>query len=338
MNKEGGVAAAPLPWQQQQWNHLYQCHQADRLAHALLLTGQIGLGKDLFAAHFAKTLLCKQSSISGACQYCRDCSWVAANTHPDLSRIAPEKISVGIKIEQIRKAMQSLNQTTSSLYKIFIINPADGLFVASSNALLKSLEEPTSRTLFILITDKPGLLLPTVRSRCQIIRFTPPHRTIGKDWLRKQLPDPDTQFLDGLYELADAAPLQAVAYAKTGLFEFYQCLLRAMLGLLKKEIDPIQLAESYIKTDSAVLLRCLMKIVCAVLTCKLQIKSFNSESLRVISVLANAVHTDFLFEYFDKLLNLQRAIKIALNQQLMLEDLFCCWSLREVVSVNIKLC
>lgn len=69
---------APLPWHTQQWQQLYRCHLAHRLPHALLLVGQTGLGKALFAANFAKTLLCKQPVNQFACQHCRDCVLVAA--------------------------------------------------------------------------------------------------------------------------------------------------------------------------------------------------------------------------------------------------------------------
>jgi len=313
----------PLPWQQLQWRHLYQRHQANRLAHALLFTGQAGLGKSLFAAGFAKTLLCQHGSVSGACHHCRDCLLFAANTHPDLAYVIPEKVNTGIKIEQIRGVLHALNQTTTSPYKIILINPADSLLVASSNALLKNLEEPTARTLFILITDKPGLVLPTIRSRCQMIRFTAPEPSIGKTWLREQLTN--IHGVDALYDLADAAPLHALNYAKTGLLTSYQCLLDTMLALLKQEIDPIKLAESYLKTEWSTVLHCLMKIISATIKCQFQMHDPDSERVAVLQVLANTVDPTFLFNYFDKLLDYQRHAKIALNQQLILEDLFCDW-------------
>ncbi|MES2997800.1 MAG: DNA polymerase III subunit delta' [Pseudomonadota bacterium] len=331
-NKLQSFITIPLPWQQQQWRHLYRLHQSGRLAHALLFTGQAGLGKSVFAASFAKTLHCKQALASGtACQHCRDCLLVTANTHPDLSYIVPEKANKGIKIEQIRGIIQQINQTTPSAYKILIINPADSLLVSSSNALLKSLEEPTARTLFILITDKPGLLLPTIRSRCQIIRFTSPDKSVGKAWLREQLSENyelSENTAENLYNLAHAAPLQALEYAKTGQLTVYQHLLDSMLALLKKEIDPITLAECHLKTDLTTLLYFLMNIVSAVIKCQLQMHDPDSESVSVLHLLANKLNPTFLFNYFDRLLKLQQHIKIiALNQQLLLEDLFCHWSL-----------
>ena len=316
------LSALPLPWQEKQWQHLYQLHQADRLAHALLFTGQAGLGKSVFALHFAKTLLCKPAVSTGtACHHCRDCLLVEANTHPDLACIMPDKAGKGIKIEQVRHLIQQSNQTTQSAYKIIIINPAESLFVAASNALLKNLEEPTARTLFILLSAKPGLLLPTIRSRCQFVRFSAPPAALGKRWLRQQIADVDA--IDALYALADEAPLQALSYAKTGLFTVYQNLLRSFMQLVKKESDPVKLAESYLKTELSSVLHCLTRIVSELIKCH-----FGVNREPNLHSLASSVKLSFLFGYFEQLIQLQQHAKIALNQQLLLEDLFCRWSLQ----------
>jgi DNA polymerase III subunit delta' len=319
------LGSAPFAWQQQQWQHLYQLHLANRLAHALLFTGQAGVGKYLFALSFAKTLLCRSVLTAGiACQQCRDCLLVAANSHPDLHGMVPDKVGKGIKIEQVRQCIQQSQQTTQSPYKIIIINPAESLLVAASHALLKNLEEPTARTLFILITDKPGLLLATIRSRCQLIRFHPPQETVGKRWLQAQIPN--FAAFDELYALADGAVLQALAYAQTGVFTVYQELLTALLQLLQKKIDPIKLAENYLKTELATVLHCLVKIVSELIKCHFSLSDKNQRSH--LQLLANKVTLSFLFHYLDQLTNYQKHIKIALNQQLLLEDLFCRWFLQ----------
>lgn len=313
--------SVPLLWQEKQWQHLYQLHQTNRLPHALLFTGQAGLGKHLFAMQFAKTVLCKTALTSRiACQHCRNCLLVAANTHPDLAYVVPDKVGRGIKIEQIRNIIQQSNQTTQSAYKIILINPAESLLVASSNALLKHLEEPTDRTLFVLITSNPGLLLPTIRSRCQLIRFTAPSRAQGKSWVHAQIPD--IKCIDELYTLAGEAPLQAVAYAQTGVFEIYKNLTTALTHLTKREIDPVKLAESYLKTDLTTLLHCLMRLVSDIIKAHFDANN-NSASMHLLAT----VNISFLFNYFEKLIDYQRHTKITLNQQLLLEDLFCSWFL-----------
>ena len=315
-----------LPWQQQQWVDLYQLHSTNRLPHALLFTGQSGLGKYVLAIQFAKTLLCKVTTTAHACHTCKNCLLVAAQTHPDLTCIVPESAGKTIKIEQIRHLIQHSNQTTQSAYKIIIINPAESLLAGASNALLKNLEEPTERTLFILISDKPGLLLPTIRSRCQFIRFTPPPSSVGKSWVHHQLADKidDANSIDILYHLANGSPLKALEYAKTGTHTLYGNLLLALTQLLKKEIDPIKLAESYLKTDLSTLLHCLMKITSDLIKCHFIAGDHASQ----LHLLAHRLDPIFLLDFFDQLIELQQHAKIALNQALMLEDLFCHWSLQ----------
>lgn len=321
MNK----CTAPLPWQRQQWQQLYRTHQNGRLPQALLLLGQAGLGKALFAAHFAKTLLCKQPADGFACEDCRNCVLVAADTHPDLCYLAPEKSSQGIKIDAIRSVIEKLNRTTQAAYKIVIINPADSLLLAASNALLKSLEEPSDRVLFILIAEKIEHLLPTIRSRCQVIRFSPPQKALAMPWLAQQLPE--STALDKLYQLSAGSPLQALSYAKSDYYQFYIDLLHALTALLTQEIDPVSCASRYLKNDGGQLVTGLLRLTSELIKCQLLSGYVVLEP--ALSCLAKSLSTSFLFEYFDHLLALQGHLhKITLNAQLMCEALFARWALQ----------
>lgn len=317
--------SAPLPWHTQQWQQLYRCHQEGRLAHALLLVGQAGLGKALFATNFAKTLLCKQAVNQMACQRCRDCVWVAAGTHPDLCLLATEKASQGIKIDQVRAVIEKLNHTSQAAYKIIVINPADSLLLAASHALLKSLEEPSERSLFILLTEKIERLLPTLRSRCQVIRFTPPEKSLATAWLAQQLPASTP--VDKLYHLSAGAPLLALTYAQQNYYPFYTDLLASLTQLLNQELDPIHCAAHYVKTDAQQLLSTLLNVVSELLKC--QLLSGYSAMERALTHLATCLSTDFLLQYFDDVMALQAyTVKITLNLPLMLEDLFSRWAIQ----------
>lgn len=317
--------SAPLPWHTQPWQQLYRCHQEGRLAHALLLVGQAGLGKALFATNFAKTLLCKQPVKQFACQHCRDCNWVAAGTHPDLCLLTTEKSSQGIKIDQIRTVIEKLNHTSQAAYKIIVINPADSLLLAASHALLKSLEEPSERTLFILLTEKIERLLPTIRSRCQVMRFATPKKSQATAWLAQQLPASTP--IDKLYHLSAGAPLLALAYAQQDYYPFYSDLLGSLTQLLNQELDPILCAARYIKTDAPQLLSTLLNVVSELLKCQL-LSGYNAME-DTIAQLATCLSSNFLLQYFDDLMTLQaHTAKIMLNPSLMLEDLFSRWALQ----------
>jgi DNA polymerase III subunit delta' len=318
-------ASAPLPWHRTQWQQLYRNHQEGRLPHALLLVGQTGLGKALFAANFAKTLLCKQPVNQIACGRCRDCVLVAADTHPDLCLLVTEKSSQGIKIDQIRVVTEKLNHTSQASYKIIIINPADGLLLAASHALLKSLEEPSERALFILLTEKMACLLPTIRSRCQVIRFTPPEKSLAMTWLAQQLPMSTP--LDKLYHLSAGAPLLALTYAEQNYYLFYTDLLASLAQLLNQQLDPIHCAARYVKTDAKQLLSTLLGVVSELLKC--QLLSGYKVMEEALSQLALCLSSDFLLQYFDSLIALQaHTAKISLNLPLMLEDLFSRWAMQ----------
>ncbi len=317
--------SAPLPWHSQQWQQLYRCHLAHHLPHALLLVGQTGLGKALFAANFAKTLLCKQPVNQFACQNCRDCVLVAAGTHSDLCLLATEKASQGIKIDQIRTVIEKLNHTSQAAYKIIVINPADSLLLAASHALLKSLEEPSERTLFILLTEKIERLLPTIRSRCQVMRFATPEKSLAIAWLAQQLPK--STAIDKLYHLASGAPLLALAYAQQDYYPFYTDLLTSLTQLLHQKMDPIRCAAHYVKTDTQQLLSTLMNVISELLKC--QLLSGYTAIEDAIGHLSIGLSTDFLLQYFDGLMSLQaHTAKITLNLSLMLEDLFSRWALQ----------
>ncbi|TLY47347.1 MAG: DNA polymerase III subunit delta' [Gammaproteobacteria bacterium] len=317
--------SAPLPWHMPLWQQLYRRHQTGHLPHALLLVGQTGLGKVLFATHFAKTLLCNQPVNQSACQNCRDCVLVTAGTHPDLRVLTPEKPGQGIKIDQIREVIARINHTSQAAYKIIVINSADSLLLAASQALLKSLEEPSDRTLFILLTEKLECLLPTIRSRCQVLRFVPPEKNLAMSWLAQQLPE--SAVIEKLYYLSAGAPLLALSYAQQNYVAFYTDLLAALTQLLNQDLDPIQCATHYVKIDAQHLLLTLLQIVSELLKCRLLSGYTVIED--AITLLATNLSTDFLLQYFDKIMKLRvYTTQVALNLPLMLEDLFSRWALQ----------
>ncbi len=164
------------PWQQNNWQYLIARHENNTLPHSLLLTGEAGSGKTNFALALAEFLLCEQPQGSIPCGQCRTCKFLTAGVHPDLKHVQPEDGSKVIKIEQIRAVIDMLAKTAhqNNSYQIVIIDPANLLNIASSNAILKTLEEPAGKVLLMLLTAHPAMLLPTIRSRCQKIAFYKP--------------------------------------------------------------------------------------------------------------------------------------------------------------------
>ena len=155
----------------------------DRLAHAYIFAGQEGVGKTSFSKELAKAIFCKHSSLD-ACDTCSDCQRINTDNFPDLFLIFPEKNSRVIKIEQLKYLQDVLNvKPLESKYKMVIIQSADKMNEEASNCLLKTLEEPPSYAIIILIVTSLESARETIRSRCQIIRFSPLSTTVIKDIL-----------------------------------------------------------------------------------------------------------------------------------------------------------
>jgi DNA polymerase-3 subunit delta' len=151
---------------------------AGRLGSAYLLFGEPGIGKRTLGAIWARLLQCErptgEPNASEPCGACRSCRQHAAGSHPDLSVLEPEDSSV-VTIDQVRRLQETLPyRPITSARRVVLIPEASRLNPEASNALLKVLEEPPSHAVFILVTAQRDRLLPTVLSRCQMVRCTAP--------------------------------------------------------------------------------------------------------------------------------------------------------------------
>ncbi|NII10325.1 DNA polymerase III subunit delta' [Oleiagrimonas sp. C23AA] len=180
-------------WHHDAWQRLQTRRERGVLPHALALTGPQGLGKRAFVKRFVNSLLCQQRQPDGeACGQCRSCLLLAAGTHPDFISTGLEtrddgKLRSEILIRQIRALSERLSKASQfGGWQIAVIDPADAMNTASANALLKTLEEPTSASLLLLVADAPWRLPATIRSRCQRIEFRLPSSEQAAEWLRAE--------------------------------------------------------------------------------------------------------------------------------------------------------
>ena len=155
-------------------------HARGAVHHAHLLAGPAGVGKRVLARAFIALVNCSgRPSRDPAgravepCGECRSCRHVLADReHPDVLRLGPEEGSRTIKIAQVREILRIVPfPPIEAPSRFVVIEPADRLTEEAANALLKSLEEPSSHTRFLVISDRPDALLSTIRSRCQQILF-----------------------------------------------------------------------------------------------------------------------------------------------------------------------
>jgi len=199
-----------LPWQDEIRNRISDQFFNQKLPHAFLFEGPAGVGKFEFALELAQRFLCDKflsDANAGPCGSCAACLLIKAGTHSDLRLIQPVD-SKQIKIDQIRDLILWVSKTSlRNGLKITIVEPAEQMNQRSANALLKCLEEPAPNTMIMLLSSRAGSLLPTIRSRCQTVKFTIPSRNMALDWLSRTVPeleDPELRLdiADGILGLA----------------------------------------------------------------------------------------------------------------------------------------
>ncbi len=145
-----------------------------RAAHAYLFAGPDGVGKSLVAEAFAAALNCEDFE-EDACGRCPSCRAMEAAAHPNLLRVGPEK---GVlRIDSVRELQRALNYKVESGFRVAVVDGADLMVRAASSVFLKTLEEPPSGSIIVLLSSRPDNLLPTILSRCQRINFGP----LGED-------------------------------------------------------------------------------------------------------------------------------------------------------------
>ena len=215
----------------------------NRLHHAWILAGDRGLGKAGFAQQAAHFLLNSRNRPSqfSVSQDDEAGHLLAAGSHPDfrllrrgpkgekeekkardngLVSLEEQDLARNIKVDQIR-ALQPLfqNQASISDYRVVVVDAADDLERAGANALLKNLEEPPKRTIFFLISHMPERLLPTVRSRCQMLRFDPLCDEDMRKILKNAAPKLSEADLEVLVQAGEGSPGRALQYVEVGLAE-----------------------------------------------------------------------------------------------------------------------
>ena len=240
--------AQVYPWQKQVWNNLTL--RFPKMGHGLLFYGKPGCGKHAFTQHFLAWVLCLNKHSERACGECSSCLWLKSETHPNLVHISTDednkKQNAKIKIEKIRDLQPFVQQTVEG-WRVIVIEPAEALNISSSNALLKTLEEPGDRVLIILIANHYLKLPATVRSRLQhfaLDRISPEQ---GREYLTAHLPDVNQADLPLLMALSNDMPLQAIELAGSEWFKRRADFLQDWQTLVIQKSMPLQLASKWNK-------------------------------------------------------------------------------------------
>ena len=149
---------------------LQRAIRQDRLPHAMIFAGPDGVGKRTLALLLARMLNCASPASEQPCEECLPCRKIRGGVHPDVREI--KRDGAFIKIEQVREVVKEIAyQPFEAKTRVVIFDGADQMQLPAANSLLKTLEEPASRTVIVLLTTKPHALLTTIRSRSRILQF-----------------------------------------------------------------------------------------------------------------------------------------------------------------------
>jgi DNA polymerase-3 subunit delta' len=335
------------PWQQDAWTRL-QAMRA-RLPHAILFHGPAGIGKADFIESFAQSLLCEDVRPDGhACGACASCGWFAQGNHPDYRRVRPEALedevaagegedapaedkksrsktaSKEIKIEQVRALADFMNISTHRQgLRVVVLYPAESLNMPSSNALLKTLEEPPPGTVFLLASNGLDRLLPTILSRCRKFALPMPDHAEALAWLQAQGVDD----ADGWLREQGGAPLAALAQAETGSREELDGLLQI---LAQPSVDAaLRSADKLSKAPLASLVAWQQRWLYDVFAYKLSgVIRYYPRYQRELAALAGRVHVADLLQVI-KSTNERRAVADhPLSPKLFVEDMLLDYTAR----------
>lgn len=320
----------PHPWQQKQWLDLQSRYERGQLPHALMLRGTPGTGKAHFAVALAQRLLCEKPVAKAACGRCKACMLIKAGSHPDLLLMEPEDKGKAIKVDQVRSVVEFVGKTAQfSGYRVAVICPAEAMNVNASNALLKSLEEPGARMLLILVTHQVSGVLPTIRSRCQVVDFAVPPRDEALTWLKGSLGE-DAGKAERLLNVAGGAPVAALTLSQSDWIGERSTVVQHWLGVLTGKRDPVRTAESWQGFPVLELVGWLLAWQVDLMKVAAGVPSqvVNQDLLGDFSTVQRQLNTDRLYGSY---LHLQQVVRMLRgpgnpNPQLLLEEILLKWS------------
>lgn len=201
---------------------LHQSLRRGRAAHFYLISGPVGSGRHTLARLLAAGLMC--TGADKPCGSCEACRKVLSGVHPDFITVDdPEKKTVPVDL--IREARKDIYvQPNEGAKKIYLFPRAQDMGIPGQNALLKILEEPPSYGVFLLITDNPESLLPTIRSRCRALDLRPVSADLLRRELLRQFPDKDSQTIEAAISRSGGYLGQAMELLTNGENLFPQTL------------------------------------------------------------------------------------------------------------------
>jgi DNA polymerase-3 subunit delta' len=333
-----------LPWHRPLWD---LARTWRTLPQALLVVGPEGSGLPLFALALVQGRLCENAEPDSGlgCGRCRSCEWFAVGHHPDVLRIGGD-VAVAVEsdvdagegrskaAEAREDAAKSRNIPVGEVRRLtnfvqvpshgaagrfVLLSPADGMNTAAANALLKILEEPPARTTLILVSSREGRLLPTVRSRCQLVRLPRPGRDASLRWLAERgVPKPALAL-----DLTGQAPIGAASLDT----EFWSSRDRLVGALGRRDVSGAALMLAGEALPLTMLLPILHSWVvdCLGLAMTGRLR-YHTDQIANVTSAANRMDLDALMAFEQRLRAARRLVDHPLSPKLVVGELLLAYA------------
>lgn len=303
-----------------------------RLGHAYLFTGPSGVGKHLFAEELARAILCEGRAADDleACDTCTSCALAEAGTHPDLFHAGLPEEKHEIPIDVMRELCRGIAlRTARGRGKVAILDDADHLNEESSNCFLKTLEEPPPGSVFLMVGNSPDRQLPTILSRCQVIRFAPLPMPLLTRFLQEKGVEPGDA--ERLARLGGGSVGQALAMRDPALWEFRKTILEAIHG---RPFASVALARDWMtfveeagkdgasqRHRASLTMRVLIEFLADTLRVAQGIEPEQPDDLPVLAPLAERLGSEGILKLLERCIEADRQVERRVQLVLVLEAL-----------------
>jgi len=317
------------PWHKKTWDKFSSARTRKHLPHALLVTGEEGIGKKQFAEKLVQSLLCHKPSNNKPCEQCNGCKTYTAGSNPDFMEIQIAEDKKQISVDQIRALSKFITLSRSfDFYRVILLHPVEAMNVNAANSLLKSLEEPADNTIIILLATSLNQIIPTIKSRCQLLSLPKPSYRQATDWL--QINAPDLSNVKERLDLSFGRPLIALKIDDIDIDKAAD-FANAILQVVKENKSITEVAKVWEKTQHADLINWQISWLQSFTKQQLMNQNDNKEFKEVspleqdLSEIKAHIDAEPSWELYQNILEQKKYLHTSVNPLMFVENMLVLW-------------